>query len=159
MDFLLWTLVGILFVGSFIGLFYPIIPAILLLIGGFIVYELGIGDISNQYLFWGIQIILVLFVFLADFITNNYLLGKAGSSKQGKLVGTIALIIGSFIVPPLGLIILPFISVFIYEFITSKDIKRSTKLAGVTVFSFISSTFAKAIIQLTMIIVFLIFIY
>ncbi|MDF2947104.1 MAG: putative rane protein [Bacillales bacterium] len=158
MELLLWILTVVLFLGAFIGLIYPIIPAILLIVLGFIVYEMGIGDIGNSYLFWGIQILLILFVFLADFITNKYFLGKAGSSKKGQLVGTVSLIIGSFIVPPIGLIVLPFISVFLYEFITSKDISRSAKLAVVTVLSFVSSTFAKAIIQLTMIIIFLIFI-
>jgi uncharacterized protein YqgC (DUF456 family) len=158
METLLWILTVLLFIGGFVGLIYPIIPAILLIVLGFIVYEMGIGDIGSSYLFWGIQILLILFVFLADFITNKYLLGKAGSSKKGQLVGTVSLIIGSFIIPPIGLIVLPFVSVFLYEFITSKDISRSGKLAVVTVLSFVSSTFAKAIIQLTMIIIFLIFI-
>ncbi|MDF2606049.1 MAG: putative rane protein [Bacillales bacterium] len=158
MEVLLWILTVLLFIGGFIGLIYPIIPAILLIVLGFIVYEIGIGDIANTYIFWSIQILLILFVFLADFITNKYFLGKAGSSKKGQLVGTISLIVGSFIIPPIGLIILPFVSVFIFEFITSKDISRSAKLAVVTVLSFVSSTFAKAIIQITMIIIFLIFI-
>ena len=38
MEYLYWTLIILLFVIAFIGLFYPIIPSVLFILGGFFLY-------------------------------------------------------------------------------------------------------------------------
>ena len=76
-----------------------------------------------SYFFWIIQAIFTLFIFVADFIANGYFLKKYGSSKWGERVGMISIIVGSFFFPPFGLIIIPFLSVFITE-LMHKSAKR-----------------------------------
>ncbi|MCM2534599.1 DUF456 domain-containing protein [Neobacillus pocheonensis] len=79
---------------------------------------------------------------------------KAGGSKWGMRAATIGLIVGSFVIPPFGVIIVPFALVLIAKMIQKKTFQESIKVAFATLIAFLSGTFAKAIIQLIMIGVF-----
>lgn len=76
---------------------------------------------------------------------------KSGGSKWGERVAVIATIVGSFIFPPFGLILVPFIAVFLIEISQKKTATESVKVAVGTIIGFMSSTIAKVFIQLGMI--------
>jgi len=69
-------------------------------------------------------------------------------------VTTIGLIVGSFVLPPFGVIIVPFVLVLIAEMMQKKSFQESLKVAFATFMAFLSGTFAKVIIQIIMIVVF-----
>ena len=71
-------------------------------------------------------------------------------------MAAIGVIIGSFIYPPFGIILVPFILVFIAEMLVRKDPRHAGKVAIASLFAFLSSTFAKGVIQLFMIVWFFI---
>ncbi|MGR5980015.1 DUF456 domain-containing protein [Bacillus cereus] len=147
------------FIVSFLAFIYPIIPGILAVWAGYLIYHFGINGGELTTSFWIIQVIFTLFIFVADFIANGYFLKKYGSSKWGERVGMISIIVGSFFFPPFGLIIIPFLSVFITELVHKKSAKKDAFLVGVaTVVGFLSSTVAKAILQIIMIIIFVCYI-
>ncbi|MBO1626770.1 DUF456 domain-containing protein [Bacillus cereus] len=146
------------FIVSFIAFIYPIIPGILALWAGYLIYHFGInsGELSTS--FWILQIIFTIFIFVADFIANGYFLKKYGSTKWGERVGMLSIIVGSFFFPPFGLIIIPFLSVFMTEILHKKTPKEAFMVGIATVVGFLSSTVAKAILQIIMIIIFVCYI-
>lgn len=145
------------FIISFLAFIYPIIPGILAVWAGYFIYHFGINGGELTISFWIIQAIFTLFIFVADFIANGYFLKKYGSSKWGERVGMISIIAGSFFFPPFGLIIIPFLAVFITELMHKKRQRRFSSRSCYCSW-FLSSTVAKAILQIIMIIIFVCYI-
>lgn len=156
MEYFVWLVIIVLFLLSFIGLVYPVIPSVLLIWAGIFCYHFGINREELTWILFFILGGLTILLFLADYLANYHFVDKAGGSKWGKNMAAIGLIIGSFVLPPLGVIIIPFILVFITEFVQTKTVKKSLKVSFSTLFAFLGSTFAKGVIQLIMISVFII---
>ncbi|MDQ0199400.1 DUF456 domain-containing protein [Neobacillus ginsengisoli] len=155
MDIIFWIIIIACFIFSFVGLVYPIIPSVLVIWIGVVLYHFGINPNELSWISWTMLILLTIFLFLADYFANLHFVGKAGGSKWGMRAATIGLIIGSFVIPPFGVILVPFAFVLIAEMIQKKTFQESIKVAFATLIAFLSGTFAKAIIQLIMIGVFL----
>jgi uncharacterized protein YqgC (DUF456 family) len=153
-----WILIIACFILAFAGLIYPVIPGVLVLWAGFLIYQFGIDSHELTMSFWILQGLFTVFLFAADFIANSYFLKKYGSTKWGERVGMVSIIIGSFFIPPFGLLIIPFISVFVTELLHKKGAKDAFLVALATVIGFLSSSVAKAIIQIVMIVIFILYI-
>ncbi|MFD0825455.1 DUF456 domain-containing protein [Neobacillus sp. M.A.Huq-85] len=149
-----WTIIIISFIFSYVGLVYPIIPSVLLIWGGVLLYQFGINSNELSWVSWTMLVLLTILLFLADYLANLHFVDKAGGSKWGMRAATIGLIVGSFVVPPFGVIIVPFVLVLIAELLQKKTFQGSIKVAFATLIAFLSGTFAKAFIQLIMIVVF-----
>ncbi|MEH6956847.1 DUF456 domain-containing protein [Neobacillus drentensis] len=144
------------FVFSFVGLIYPIIPSVLVIWSGVGLYQFGINSHELSWLSWKLLVILTILLFLADYLANLHFVDKAGGSKWGMRAATVGLIVGSFVIPPFGVIIVPFVFVLIVEMLQKKTIQESSKVALATLIAFLSGTLAKAIVQLIMIGVFVV---
>ncbi|WP_416151201.1 DUF456 domain-containing protein [Salipaludibacillus sp. HK11] len=155
MDLVIWILIVSLFIFSFIGLLYPIIPSVLLLWGAIALYYFFIDGDSLSFWTWGSLLVLTILIFLADYMASMYFIKKYGASKKGMTAATVGLIIGSFVIPPIGIFIVPFILVLLTELSQQHPFKRSCKIAIGTLLGFLTSTFAKGLIQLVLIIIFL----
>ncbi|TQS76479.1 DUF456 family protein [Ornithinibacillus gellani] len=153
-DMLLWILIIVLFIGSFVGLLFPIIPSSLLLWVGFLLYHFIIGHIGTT--FWIAMIVFTIFLFGADILANRYFVKRFGGSVWGERIAAIAVIIGSFIIPPFGIIIIPFAAVLVTEMIQERTMNEAIRASIGSLFGFLGGTFAKAVIQVIMIIWFLI---
>lgn len=154
MSIMIWTIIAICFISSFVGLIQPIIPSVVMIWLGFLLYQWFIpgGDLS--VLFWvGMTFITVVLV-ITDIISQRYFLKKSGGTSLSEKLGFVALIIGSFIIPPFGLIIIPFFVVLITEYLQHKEGKKALIVSLASVASFLASTVSKFIIQLIMIIIF-----
>lgn len=156
MEFVFWIIIILLFILSFIGLLYPIIPAVLLLWSGVILYYFFINAEAISFWTWGSFIMLTVMIFVADYMASMYFVKKYGASKRGTTAATIGLIVGSFIIPPFGVFLVPFILVLLTEIVQNEPFGRSFKIAIGTLFGFLTSTFAKGMIQLIMIIIFIV---
>ena len=117
-------------------------------------YHFGINPNELSWISWTMLVLLTILLFLADYLANLHFVDKAGGSKWGMRAATIGLIVGSFVIPPFGVIIVPFALVLITEMIQKKTFQESIKVAFATLIAFLSGTFAKALIQLIMIVVF-----
>lgn len=122
--------------------------------GGVVLYHFGINPNELSWISWTLFVILTILLFLADYLANLHFVDKAGGTKWGMRAAAIGLIAGSFVIPPFGVIIVPFAMVLISEIIQKKTFQESIKVAFATLIAFLSGTFAKGIIQLIMIIVF-----
>lgn len=67
-----WILVIACFIISFVGLVYPIIPGVLFLVGGFLLYGLFFSFAELSWWFWIIEILFVVLLFGADTLANAF---------------------------------------------------------------------------------------
>ncbi|MER2028013.1 MAG: DUF456 family protein [Solibacillus sp.] len=157
MDIIAWTLIIALFIIAFIGLVYPIIPSVLFLLGGFIVYGLFYSFTELPWWFWLIELLFVALLFAADTISNLIGVKKFGGSKAGMWGSTIGLLIGPFVIPFAGIIAGPFIGAIIGELIvTRSNLQQAIKVGVGSVVGFLTSVVTKGIIQVVMIVLFFI---
>ncbi len=150
-----WILVVACFIISFVGLVYPIIPGVLFLVGGFLLYGLFFSFAELSWWFWIIEILFVVLLFGADTLANAFGIKKFGGSSAGMWGSTIGLLIGPFVIPVAGILIGPFLGAVIAELIVEKRTFSEAVKSGVgSLVGFLTSTIAKAVIQIVMIMVF-----
>lgn len=155
MEIIGWIVILLCFVIGFIGLIYPIIPAVLFVFGGFVVYGLFFSFSDLPWWFWAIQSLFVILLFGADVVANAFGVKKFGGSRAGLWGSTIGLIIGPFIIPIIGILIGPFIGAIIAEILVNKSSLKNSFLSGVgSVVGFITSVVTKGIIQVVMVSIF-----
>lgn len=155
---IIWILIVGLFIGSFAGLVFPIIPSSLLLWIAFILYHFGIDNQALGMFFWIIMAIFTLILFVSDMMANSYFVEKSGGGKWAKRLAAIGVVVGSFVVPPFGIIIVPFVAVLVIEMLQQRTFGSAAKIATGSLIGFLGGTVAKVILQIVMIAVFLIMI-
>lgn len=157
LEIIAWILIIALFIVAFVGLIYPIIPSVLFLLGGFIVYGLFYSFSDLPWWFWVIELLFVALLFAADTISNLVGVKKFGGSKAGMWGSTIGLLIGPFVIPFAGIIAGPFIGAVIGELIVERsNIQQAIKVGVGSVIGFLTSVVTKGMIQVVMIVLFFI---
>lgn len=156
LSFIYGILIIISFVIAFIGLIKPVIPSVLFVWIGFLIYDLGINHGTLSWIFWIAMILLTAFIFISDLMMNRFFVQRFGGSKQGEWAALVGVIIGSFVIPPFGVIVVPFILVFVVEVIQKQDIPFALKASVGSLVAFFSSIFAQGLVMLLMIIWFVI---
>lgn len=151
LELLFWVIIILLFIVSFVGIVFPIIPSVLVLWAGFILYHVGVNSEELLWVFWVAMGVLTLVLFGSDMIANSYFVKKYGGSKWGERVAGISVILGSFVLPPFGLLIVPFVAVFCTEMIQKKTNKEAFFASLGSLVGFLSGSLAKVFIQLLMI--------
>jgi uncharacterized protein len=152
MEVVYWIIISILFVVAFVGLVYPIIPSVLFLLAGFLLYGVFFSFEPFSWLFWLIQGLFVVLLFAADYVANLIGIKKYGGSKAGVWGSTIGIIAGPFVIPIFGILIGPFIGAIAAELLVNKrSLSESVKVGVGSVIGFISSVITKTIIQVIMV--------
>ncbi|MFD1736565.1 DUF456 domain-containing protein [Bacillus salitolerans] len=156
MEVIYWIIIALLFIGSFIGLVYPIIPSLVLIVLAYLVYGFVFTFEALGIVFWIIQGMFITLLLIADYIGNLFGIKKFGGSKAAGWGSTIGLLVGPFVIPFLGIILGPFLGAILAELIVErKDFISSIKVGVGSVIGFLSSTIAKFFVQVIMIIHFL----
>lgn len=154
-DYIYWSIIILLFVVAFAGLFVPVIPSVLFLIGGFLLYGVFFTFEHFNWLFWTVQVLFVILLFGADYAANMIGVKKYGGSRAGVWGSTIGLLAGPFVIPVAGILIGPFIGAIVAELIVHrKNLNDAVKIGFGSVVGFISSIVTKGIIQAIMLIYF-----
>lgn len=151
MDFILWLVVFVLFGLSFVALVYPVLPSVTAVWAGFLIYHFFINSGELTAFFWIAMVILTIILTLADVFASSLSVKKYGGSSLGEKGAALAVIVGSFIFPPFGIIILPFIVVLILEMRQGRSIQESLRASIGSVVGFLTGQLAEAAIQLAMI--------
>nr|WP_106779927.1 DUF456 family protein [Lysinibacillus timonensis] len=155
MEIIAWTSIIVCFVIAFVGLVYPIIPSVIFMLLGFILYGVFFSFDTLSWWFWTVEVLLVILLFVADTISNIIGVKKFGGSKAGLWGSTIGLLIGPFIIPFAGILLGPFLGAIIGELIITKStIFQAVKSGFGSVIGFLSSIVTKGAIQIIMIIIF-----
>jgi uncharacterized protein YqgC (DUF456 family) len=153
-DILGWVLVAALFIIGMAGAVYPVLPGALAIYGAFFVYGLFFGWDKFDAWFWIIQTLVVVVIFLADYAVSALGIKKFGGSRASVIGSTIGLIVGPFVIPAFGLIIGPFVGAALGELIAGQPFGVSLKVGVGSLVGLFSSMVAKFVLQLSMIIVF-----
>ncbi|TYR82398.1 DUF456 domain-containing protein [Priestia megaterium] len=157
MVFLYWTLIIVCFVISFIGLVYPVIPSVLFVALGFLLYGFFYSFEPYTFTFCVVQGVLVVALFAADYVANLIGVKKFGGTKAGVWGSTIGLLVGPFVIPVFGIIIGPFLGAILGELLVNRtNLKDAFKIGIGSLIGFFSAAISKGIIQAAMIIYFLI---
>ena len=159
MEMIGWIVAILFFVVAFIGLIYPIIPSALFMMGGFLLYGLIATFDGMTWLFWVIQTLFILLLFVADTLSNLVGVKRFGGSKAGMWGSTIGLLLGPFIIPVAGIILGPFLGAIIAELIVSRSsIKQSFKTGIGSLVGFLTSVITKGTLMVIMIVLFILFV-
>lgn len=152
MTVILWLCIIAAFVLAFIGLIKPIIPSVLVLWVGFLIYQFGFHNGNLSWVFYVSMILFTVFILVADFIMNKYFVNKFGGSKLSELVALVGVIVGCFVFPPFGIIIVQFVAVLVVEMIQEPNLTKALKASFGSVVAFLASSVAQAIIMIIMVI-------
>ncbi len=152
MNFLLWLLILSFFTMSFIALVYPVLPSITGVWAGFLLYHFGVNSNNLTSFFWIIMGLFTLILLFADIFSSSLSVEKYGGSQLGKQVAGVSVVVGSFVYPPIGIIVLPFLAVFLAEWSQKRSLRESWNAALGSLVGFLRGQMATAVIQLLMII-------
>ena len=152
MTFILWLVVLVLFGLSFVALIYPVLPSVTAVWAGFLIYHFFINSGELTTFFWVAMVILTIILTLSDIFASSLTVKKYGGSSLGEKGAAVAVVIGSFIFPPFGIIILPFIVVLILEIRQGRSIQEAVRASIGSAVGFLTGQLAEAAIQLAMII-------
>ncbi|MEI3604108.1 DUF456 family protein [Pseudogracilibacillus sp. SE30717A] len=151
MEIIIWALIIVLFIVSMIGVFVPVIPAVALIWLGFILYHFFLEPHQLSVFFWVVMAVFTIILVIADLLTNRYFVNKFGGTKGSQWGAIIGVIIGTFIYPPLGIIVVPLILVFLIEMVQHKTAKEASLASVGALAGFLSGVIAKFLIQFIMI--------
>ncbi|NUU60829.1 DUF456 domain-containing protein [Paenibacillus agri] len=158
MTILGWILIIALFAVGLAGAVVPILPGALAIYLAFFVYGWFFSFQSFGAWFWITQTLIVVVLFIADYVVGAWGVKKFGGSRASVIGSTIGLIIGPFVIPAFGLIIGPFLGAFIGELIVGSSAGKATKVSVGALIGLFSSTVVKIVLQLAMVILFFIWI-
>ena len=156
MAVILWILIILAFILAFVGLIKPIIPSVLVLWVGFLIYQFGFSEQGLSWIFYVAMVLFTVFILVSDFLMNKYFVNRFGGSKLGEYAALVGVIIGCFVFPPFGIIIVPFLAVLIVELIQVFNFGKALKASLGSVMAFLASTVAQALIMIIMVIWFFI---
>lgn len=154
MEILLWIVIVALFILSIVGIFMPVLPDTLLLWGGFLLYHFFLaspGEGLPASFWWG-MVALSILMYGADLLTNMYFVKRYGGSKWSSFAAVVGIIVGLFVFPPFGILIMPFILVVAVELLQKQPFERALKAGLGSLIGFLSSAVVKVVIQIVMII-------
>jgi len=153
MDIFLIITGSILMVLGILGSLLPILPGIPLSYLGIILLHLSSkAEYSWTFLLgWGLAVLIVQVI---DYFLPIWGTKKYGGSKLGIWGSTIGLIIGLFVFPPWGMIILPFFGAVAGELTNGKQMQLALKIGFGTFVGFLTGTICKLIIAVVLAFIF-----
>ncbi|KGP93221.1 membrane protein [Pontibacillus chungwhensis BH030062] len=147
MDIIWWLIIILSFIFSYVGLVYPVLPSPLFLWISVLVYQFAVNGNELGLWYWITMVVLTIVLLISDIIINSKAVKHYGGTKWGERMAAIGVIIGSFVFPPFGVILVPFIFVFITEYIQKEDLQVALQSSKGAIIGFLGGTLAKFIIQ------------
>ncbi|WJY28472.1 DUF456 domain-containing protein [Sporosarcina trichiuri] len=159
MEWIAWIAAAVCFAVAFLGLIYPVIPSVVFVIGGFLIYGLLDSFASMGWLFWSIQVLFTILLFGADTVANLFGIKRFGGSAAGGWGSTFGLLAGPFVIPVAGILIGPFLGAVLAELLFTRAGFRQAFRSGIgSLVGFLTSVAVKAAVMAVMIGVFILFI-
>src|SRR5690625_7534654 len=83
LNIVIWTIIILLFIASFAGMIFPIIPSPFVLWLGFSLYSIMISMDSLSVIFWIAMALLTIILIVSDMIANSYFV-RSEERRVGK---------------------------------------------------------------------------
>ncbi|MBB6448867.1 hypothetical protein HNR44_000816 [Geomicrobium halophilum] len=147
MDVIWIGLAFIAFALAIIGAVYPIVPSGPMYILSIVFFGLYIGFGTFGIGFWIGQLLIVILLFVVDFLTSYFGITRIGGSKAAVWGSVIGLVIGPFIIPVLGIIIGAIAGAIIGELIAGgRTVKSLAKIGVGSLLGFLAGVVCKFIL-------------
>jgi uncharacterized protein YqgC (DUF456 family) len=156
MEYIGWTLIILLFLVGMAGTIYPILPGVVAIYAAFLVYGGFFGFAELGAWFWIIQTLILVLIFVADYLMSALGIKKFGGSKAALWGSTIGLIVGPFVIPVIGLVLGPLLGAIIGELLSKATFGKAVKIGFISLLSLFSSMIVKMALQGIMIVYFLV---
>jgi len=142
----------ILFLVGLAGTLLPFLPGPFLVWLGVFIYGWaeGFEVVDGAHILGQLTIMIV--VFTVDWLSSFLGVKRAGGSRSALLGAALGLLVGLFILGPLGIIIGPLAGAFLVEFFSRGDIDAALRVGIGSLLGFLGGTLFKLIAVLTMII-------
>lgn len=155
LDIMGWTLIVLLFAVGMAGTVYPVLPGAVAIYLAFFVYGWFFSFGELDWIFWIIQTLIFIVLFIADYAVSAWGVKRFGGTKASVWGSTIGLIAGPFVIPAFGLIIGPFAGAVIGEMLTGASLEKSMKVGWGSLVGLFTSVVVKIILQSVMIVLFI----
>ncbi|MDP3387535.1 MAG: DUF456 domain-containing protein [Eubacteriales bacterium] len=141
----------VFFVVGFIGTVLPILPGVILVFSGMVVYGILTSFHELSMYFFLMQGVAVILVFFIDFIASSIGVRKFDGSKQAAVGGAFGILLGLIVLGPLGIAIGPFIGAVGVELISGKDLNHAIKSGFGSLIGILGGTILKLFTEAIMI--------
>jgi len=146
------VLAVLLFILGLAGIVLPVLPGVILIYGGMLLYGLLTGFETLDTNFYVLQGMAVLLAFFIDYLaaaTGTRRYGGSGRSAWGAAAG---LLLGLFLLGPFGLIVGPFLGAVLVGLAEGKRLEQSVRVGIGTLVGLLGGLILKFGIAGTMII-------
>jgi uncharacterized protein len=151
-----WTLIVLLFLLAYAGLLIPAVPDVPLVLAGFAIYHFLIGSVKLGWGFWVTMVILTLLLAFVEYAASSIAVRKYGGSRWAMTAAVAGMILFPFVLGPVGVIVGPFVLVFLVEWAQNKAPVNALRVAFSTLLGFLGGVFVKFIVMSWMIVWFLV---
>ena len=151
MDTVLLIIACLLLLAGLAGSILPVLPGPPLGYVGLLLLKLsGYADFSSRFfIVWAIVVVAVT---LLDYFLPAWMTRIFGGSRAATIGSSIGLVVGIFLLPPLGMILFPFVGALVGELIAdSENIGKAVRVAFGSFSAFIFGTGAKVAVSVIMI--------
>lgn len=160
MEVIGWLLIVALFAAGMAGAIVPVLPGALAIFAAFFVYGFFFTFDKFSFWFWTIQTLIVVALFVADYLVSAWGVKKYGGSKASVIGSMAGILIGPFVIPFFGLVIGPLAGAIAGELLDGifrgkrfdrAFIVQAVKVGWGSLIGLLSSTVVKIVLQLVMI--------
>jgi len=146
------VLAVLFFIAGFVFTVFPVLPGILIIFAGMLVYGLLAGFETLGLLFFVGQAVAVGLSYLADYAAGVWAVKKYGGSSAavwGSIIGVLA---GIFVFGPFGIILGPFLGAVAGEILAGGAPSRALRAGIGTLVGFLGATGIKLVIGAGMVV-------
>lgn len=139
-----------------VGAVLPVLPGPLLVFGAALVHRLWFGDHSVRW--WVVGLIggITLIITLLDFLASTYGAKRFGATRRGMVGAMIGTVAAMFWLPPLGLLLGPWIGAALAELLGGRPWREASKAGFGAAFGVLAGTLGKLAACVAMITVWLV---
>ncbi|MCK9526122.1 MAG: DUF456 family protein [Limnochordia bacterium] len=154
-----WIVIIICFIAGLAGIVLPILPSVALVWAGVAIYHFFVDAHVLSWLTWSTMIFFTAVILIVDQLSNVVVVKRYGASKISTWASFVGAFIGIFVIPPFGVVLVPFALVLILELLQNRPLEKAFDTAFGTIVAFVGSTIAKGLMQIIMVVAFFIDIF
>lgn len=144
----------ILFIVGLAGTVLPVLPGVVLIYGGMLLYGFLTQFSTLDANFFLLQGLVVLLVFMVDFLATAAGTRRFGGSKKAAWGAVVGTVIGLLVFGPFGIILGPFLGAVLTELLLGKQMNLAVRSGFGTLIGIMGGTALKLAIEVFMIVAF-----
>lgn len=142
----------VLFALGFIGTIVPMMPGVVLIWAGMLVYGLMTGFETLTLTFFILQGLAVVLVLVIDYIATAVGTRRFGGSRAAMVGAAVGLLLGLILAGPAGIIFGPFLGAFLVELLKGVSGQKALRSSFGALIGVVGGIFLKLFIEVFMVI-------